>query len=58
MDIKIEEANTSKANMRVVGTYVNTDTYKLLKAEANEKFLTVSSLIKKIIYDYLKSKNN
>lgn len=56
MEVKIEDKSSYK-NMRVIGTYINLETYNLLKKEADEDFLSVSSLLKKIIYKYLKSKN-
>ena len=54
MEVKIEETS-SKQDMKVVGTYVNVETYNKLKAEAEENFMSISSLIKKIIYSYLKN---
>ena len=50
MDIKIEEVSNN-TNMKVIGTYINLETYNKLKAEADEDFLSVSSLLKKIIYN-------
>lgn len=54
MKIKIEEVD-SKKDMKVIGTYVNLDIYQQLKAEADNKFMSISSLVKMIIYNYLKS---
>ena len=54
MKINIEE-NDSKKDMKVIGTYVNLDIYQQLKDEADTNFMSISSLIKKIIYNYLKS---
>ena len=53
MKVKIKE---SDSDMKVIGTYINKETYEELKLEAEENFLTISSLLKKIIYTYIRNK--
>jgi len=55
MKINVEE---NEVKMKVLGTYVNVETYDKLKTEAENNFMSLSSLIKKIIYTYLKNKEN
>lgn len=56
MKFKIKE-ETTKDEMKVIGTYVTSEVYFQLKTEAEENFMSLSSLIKKIIFRYLKENN-
>ena len=51
-----EKDNSSKKSMKVIGTYVSQEIYDKLLMESKEDFITISSLIKKIIYKYLENK--
>ena len=53
MDIKINENDKIKSPMKVVGTYVSADIYERLKKESEDNFMSVSSLVKKVIYLYI-----
>jgi len=53
MDLEIQEKELSKKPMKVVGTYINQDIYQILQDESKENFITISSLLKKIIYQYI-----
>jgi len=55
MDIKINENDKIKSPMKVVGTYVSADIYERLKKESEDNFMSVSSLVKKVIYLYIKN---
>ena len=57
MKFKIKEEST-KDEMKVIGTYVTSEVYFQLKTEAEENFMSLSSLIKKIIFRYLKENNS
>lgn len=57
MKFKIKEESI-KDEMKVIGTYVTSEVYFQLKTEAEENFMSLSSLIKKIIFRYLKENNS
>ena len=53
MDVNILEKESDKKSMKVIGTYINQDIYQFLQKESQENFITISSLLKKIIYQYV-----
>lgn len=56
MDLEIQEKESSKKSMKVIGTYINQNIYQILQEESRENFMTISSLLKKIIYQYVNRK--
>ncbi len=54
MDIEIKEVSTVAAK-KVVGTQITSDLYDKLKAEAENDFMSISDLLRKIIYMYYKN---
>lgn len=56
MDIKIQEKE-GKGNMKIVGTYINSDMYNALQKEADESFTSISSIVRKVLYKYINSKD-
>lgn len=53
MDIKIQET-VPEQGKKVVGTYITRDMYDKLKAEADANFMSVSDLLRKLIYLHIK----
>lgn len=56
MDIEIKETAII-SQKKVVGTQITADLYDKLKAEADEAFMSISDLLRKIIYMYYKNQN-
>lgn len=58
MQIDINEiSNTSKAK-KVIGTQISQELYDKLKAESEQQFMSISDLLRKIIYVYYKNLDN
>lgn len=57
MIVNIEEkvVQTSK---KVVGTQITQEAYNFLLEQAKEDYMSVSDVLRKIIYTYIKSKEN
>lgn len=59
MQIQIQE---SEANVnvpkKVIGTQISQDLYNQLKAEADNSFMSISDLLRKIIFNYYQKKGN
>lgn len=56
MDIKIIEENSiQEVAKKVVGTQIPLSLYVKLKTEADEAFMSISDLLRKIIYNYYKN---
>lgn len=57
MEIKITEdvESTNVATKKVVGTQVSQDLYLRLKDEAETDFMSISDLLRKIIFKYYNS---
>lgn len=53
MEIKIEEKETV-VTKKVVGTQISQKLYDQLKAEADDAFMSISDLLRKIIFLYYK----
>ena len=53
MEIKITEKEVT-ASKKVVGTQVSQKLYDQLKAEADDAFMSISDLLRKIIFLYYK----
>ena len=56
MEIEIKETSVI-SQKKVVGTQVTAELYDKLKQEADEAFMSVSDLLRKIIYMYYKNQN-
>ena len=57
MDIKIlEESCTSTNSKKVVGTQIPQDLYLKLKSEADDEFMSISDLLRKIIFTYYRDR--
>lgn len=56
MNIEVKE-NSVNTTKKVVGTQISQDTYEKLKDEAEKDFMSISDLLRKIIYLYYNSKN-
>ena len=57
MNIEIKEKERGKKVKKIIiGAYIDLPSYKKLQDEANESFTSVSSVTRKIIYNYLKNK--
>lgn len=54
MKVSITEKDTKQKDKKVVGTYINTDVYDYLKQLADDEFISVSDILRKIIYSYYK----
>ena len=54
MEIKIEEKEATKIK-KVVGTQISQNMYEQLKNEAEEAFMSISDLLRKIIFLYYKN---
>lgn len=54
MEIKIEEKEAMKIK-KVVGTQISQNMYEQLKNEAEEAFMSISDLLRKIIFLYYKN---
>lgn len=59
MQIQIQEsdANTN-VTKKVIGTQISQDLYNQLKAEADDSFMSISDLLRKIIFNYYQKKGN
>ncbi len=57
MEIKIQE-NEKIAEKKVVGTQVSQKLYDQLKGEAESAFMSISDLLRKIIFLYYKNIEN
>lgn len=57
MEIKIKEKEATTAK-KVVGTQVSQKLYDQLKTEADNAFMSVSDLLRKIIFLYYKNVEN
>lgn len=59
MQIQIQEsdANTN-VTKKVIGTQVSQELYNQLKAEADNSFMSISDLLRKIIFNYYQKKGN
>lgn len=55
MDIKIKEVNKESIK-KVIGTQISQELYDKLKEEADDNFMSVSDLLRKIIFMYYKDK--
>lgn len=53
MEIKIQEAEKISAK-KVVGTQISQKMYDQLKAESEDAFMSISDLLRKIIFLYYK----
>ena len=56
MDIKIKELNNKTTEKKVVGTQITQVIYDKLKKEADNSFMSISDLLRKIIFLYYKNK--
>jgi len=56
MEIKIEEKEKTTAK-KVVGTQVSQKLYEQLKSEADSAFMSISDLLRKIIFLYYRDKD-
>ena len=54
MEVKIEEKENVKIK-KVVGTQISQNMYEQLKNEAEEAFMSISDLLRKIIFLYYKN---
>ena len=54
--IKIIESTEKENPKKVVGTQVNQELFLKLKEEADENFMSVSDLLRKIIFIYYRDK--
>lgn len=56
MDIKITETTSSNLNdstsKKIVGTQISQDLYMKLKLDAERDFMSISDLLRKIIFKY------
>lgn len=57
MGIEIKETSNNTAK-KVVGTQITAELYEQLKAEAEFEFMSVSDLLRKIIYLYYRDKKD
>lgn len=57
IQIRESEANTN-ITKKVIGTQVSQDLYNQLKAEADDSFMSISDLLRKIIFNYYQKKGN
>ena len=58
MDIKISETDTTiLKEKKVVGTQITQEMYQKLKKESEENFMSISDLLRKIIYLYYKNQS-
>ena len=60
MDIRITEKSSESLDIcdakKVVGTQIPHSLYLKLKAEAEEEFMSISDLLRKIIFTYYKDR--
>lgn len=56
MAIKIQE-NEKKTNMKIVGTYIDENIFNILQKEANDCFTSISSIVRKALYQYINRKD-
>lgn len=52
MGIEIKETITNSSAKKVVGTQISQSLYEQLKAESESQFMSISDLLRKIIYLY------
>lgn len=57
MEIEIRETSNT-CQKKVVGTQITADLYEQLKADAEFEFMSISDLLRKIIYLYYRDKKN
>lgn len=56
MEMEIKEISNTTAK-KVVGTQITCELYDKLKSEAEFEFMSISDLLRKIIYLYYREKN-
>lgn len=56
-ELKIEENYNKNSNKKIIGVCVPFDIYQKIKEEADDNFISVSDVVRKIIYLYIKNKN-
>lgn len=56
MDVSIKETENLGAAKKVVGTQISQEIYEKLKDEAERDFISVSDVLRKIIYTYFREK--
>lgn len=52
MGIEIKETVTNSSAKKVVGTQISQSLYEQLKSESESQFMSISDLLRKIIYLY------
>lgn len=57
MKIKIDENSKTTIDKKVVGTQITLTMYEQLKKDAENDFMSISDLLRKIIYLYYRDKN-
>ena len=59
MQIQIQESDANaNVTKKVIGTQISQDLYNQLKAEADDSFMSISDLLRKIIFNYYQKKGN
>ena len=57
MDVKITEDSCAQSSTKkVIGTQIPHDLYLKLKVEAENEFMSISDLLRKIIFTYYKDR--
>ena len=57
MQIEIQEMVNSPKPKKVIGTQISQDLYDKLKQESDDQFMSLSDLLRKIIYVYYRNLN-
>ena len=58
MGIEIKENITTTVMKKVVGTHISQQLYEQLKNEAESQFMSISDLLRKIIYLYYRDQKS
>ena len=58
MEIQIKETENTTTIKKVVGTQITGDLYDKLKEDSEKDFMSISDLLRKIIYLYYKNKDS
>lgn len=58
MGIEIKETVTNSSAKKVVGTQISQSLYEQLKAESESQFMSISDLLRKIIYLYYRDQQS
>lgn len=58
MGIEIKETVTNSTAKKVVGTQISQSLYEQLKAESESQFMSISDLLRKIIYLYYRDQQS